>query len=155
MRWPGLVSLLLVAAARAIWADQTPFVHNKAFDEGEYGDFVDEQYKSVPDISAPRPNIYEHVPGACDGSDGLLVMVTLRGWAVPRPGPSILDGRGRLVWTDPNYVQPYNLQVQTYRGEQFLTFWAGNDGVKGHGAGFYYMVRPLNPPSFLGLLFVC
>ncbi len=146
MRWPSFVLLLLLAAARAIWADQKAFVSNKAFDKGKYGDFVAEEYRSVPLISAPRPNVYEWVPGACNGDDGLMVMVTLRGWAVPRPGPSILDGQGRLIWTDPNYVQPYNLQVQTYRGEQFLTFWAGEDGVKGHGAGLYYMVSDIDYP---------
>lgn len=140
MRWSGFVLILLHTAARAIWADEKPFVHNKAFDKGKYGDFVEEEYSSAELISAPRPNVYERVPGACDGDDGLLVMTTLRGWAVPRPGPTILDGQGRLVWTDPSYIQPYNLQVQTYRDEQFLTFWAGDDGVKGHGAGFYYMV---------------
>ncbi|KAI1618831.1 ASST-domain-containing protein [Exophiala viscosa] len=140
MGWPGLIVLLLLAAVRTIWADQALFESDKAFDKGEYGDFVKEDYKSIGLTSAPRPNVFERVPGACDGDDGLMVMVTLRGGAVPQPGPSILDGQGRLVWSNTNYVQPYNLQVQTYHGEQFLTLWAGNDGVKGHGAGFYYML---------------
>lgn len=141
MGWLGLIVLFLVAAVKTIWADQALFESDEAFDKGEYGDFVKEDYKSVGLTSAPRPNVFERVPGACEGDDGLMVMVTLRGGAVPQPGPSILDGQGRLVWSNTNYVQPYNLQVQTYRGEQFLTLWAGNDGVKGHGSGFYYMVR--------------
>ncbi|KIV84583.1 hypothetical protein PV11_00356 [Exophiala sideris] len=140
MGWPGLIVLLLLGAVRPIRADQALFDSDEAFDKGKYGDFVQEEYKSVGLTSAPRPNVFERVPGACDGDDGLMVMLTLRGWAVPQPGPSILDGLGRLVWTNPNYVQPYNLQVQNYRGEQFLTLWAGDDGVRGHGAGFYYML---------------
>ncbi|KAK4935463.1 hypothetical protein LTR10_023479 [Elasticomyces elasticus] len=140
MEWPGLIVLLLLAAGRVILADQALFESDEAFDKGKYGDFVQEEYKSVGLTSAPRPNVFERVPGACDGDDGLMVMLTLRGWAVPQPGPSILDGQGRLVWTNPNYVQPYNLQVQNYRGEQFLTLWAGDDGVRGHGSGLYYML---------------
>ncbi|KAI7711914.1 hypothetical protein KC353_g8643, partial [Hortaea werneckii] len=32
-----------------------------------------------------------------------------------------------------------NFAVQEYKGEPYLTFWAGNDAVGGHGAGTYYM----------------
>lgn len=34
--------------------------------------------------------------------------------------------------------------VQEYRGEPYLTFWAGNDAVGGHGVGTYYMVNTLS-----------
>jgi hypothetical protein len=37
----------------------------------------------------------------------------------------------------------YNLQAQEYKGNKYITFWAGNDAVGGHGAGKYYMVKPL------------
>lgn len=30
--------------------------------------------------------------------------------------------------------------VQKYKDSNYLTFWAGNDAVGGHGAGAYYMV---------------
>ena len=56
----------------------------------------------------------------------------------------ILDGRGELVWA--GYFenkfgpQAYNMMVQNYKGEDFLTFWVGTDSVRGHGTGFYYMV---------------
>lgn len=59
----------------------------------------------------------------------------------------ILDGDGNLVWTDhfSNKFggQAYDLRVQNYRGEEYLTFWLGDDRVRGHGAGHYYMVRSL------------
>ena len=136
MRWQARTLLLMIVSA--IRADQEPFMHSKAFDQGKYGIFVSERYKSSS-LEPPRPNLFER-HGICD-NDELLIMLTPRGWAVPHPGPTILDGSGRLIWTDPSYIQPYNLQVQSYRGEKFLTFWAGDDGVKGHGAGFYYMVK--------------
>ncbi|KAL2444537.1 hypothetical protein ABEF95_017015 [Exophiala dermatitidis] len=123
-----------------VHADKGPFVQSTAFDSGEYGQFVAETYLSSS-ASAPRTNtFYEQNPGDCSRDDGLLVMLTPRGFAVPAPAPMILDRHGRLVWTDARYAQPYNLQVQRYRDEEFLTFWAGDDGVKGHGAGVYYML---------------
>lgn len=49
---------------------------------------------------------------------------------------------GDFVWTtDHSYGQVYNFQVQMYLGEPYLTFWAGDDAVDGHGSGSYYMVR--------------
>lgn len=48
---------------------------------------------------------------------------------------------GTLIWTTNQYYgQVYNLQVQEYKGKKYLTFWAGNDSVGGHGVGKYYMV---------------
>ncbi|KIW48627.1 uncharacterized protein PV06_01197 [Exophiala oligosperma] len=137
MKWllQFVIPSLMVLAVSS--AEQGAFSNNKSYDQGEYGNFVAQQYHSTS-IKAPRPNVYEKA-GSCP-DDGLLVMLSLRGFAVPQAGPMILDSRGSLVWMDANYVQPYNLQVQTYRDEQFLTFWAGDDGVKGHGSGLYYML---------------
>lgn len=53
----------------------------------------------------------------------------------------ILDIHGRAIWASTNsYGQVYNLQVQEFKGNQYLTFWAGNDAVGGHGVGEYYML---------------
>ncbi|KAL2444561.1 hypothetical protein ABEF95_017058 [Exophiala dermatitidis] len=135
-----ILVILFVTAIVKAYADKGPFLQNTAFDSSEYGQFVPETYLSSS-ISAPRTNVfYEQSPGYCSRDDGLLVMLTPRGFAVPAPAPMILDRHGQLVWTDPKYAQPYNLQVQRYRDEEFLTFWAGDDGVKGHGAGVYYML---------------
>lgn len=50
--------------------------------------------------------------------------------------------RGHLIWgPDHKYGQVYNFQVQYYKGEPYLFFWAGDDSVGGHGEGKYYMVR--------------
>jgi hypothetical protein len=46
-----------------------------------------------------------------------------------------------LVWTSGwDKKQIYNLMAQEYKGHKYITFWAGNDAVGGHGAGSYYMV---------------
>ena len=120
-----------------VLSDRAPFFRDQAYDNGEYGGFPVEQYKTTS-LVGPRANFYQY-GGRCN-DDGLYVMITPRGEDVKTPGPMILDGNGMLVWTDTTYRQPYNLQMQMYRGKQYLTFWAGNDGVRGHGAGMYYMV---------------
>ncbi|KAK3719039.1 hypothetical protein LTR37_004603 [Vermiconidia calcicola] len=56
----------------------------------------------------------------------------------------ILDGDGTLVWSK-HFAnkfggQAYDLKVQKYKGEGYLTFWLGDDTVRGHGAGHYYML---------------
>jgi len=62
-----------------------------------------------------------------------------RGVNVPNPGPVILDSRGNLVWSEGKFGQAMNLQVQRYKGEDFLTFWSGTSGGP-HSNGSYYMV---------------
>jgi hypothetical protein len=67
------------------------------------------------------------------------VLLTPRGGIAP-PQATILDRSGHLIWSIGGYDQIYNLMVQEYNGQNYLTFWAGNDAVGGHGTGFYYMV---------------
>ncbi|KAK5121600.1 hypothetical protein LTR85_004772 [Meristemomyces frigidus] len=60
--------------------------------------------------------------------------------SVAQPRPMILDAAGNPVWVaEHHYGNVYNLMVQEYRGEPYLTFWAGNDAVGGHGEGSYFM----------------
>ncbi|KIX01845.1 uncharacterized protein Z518_09572 [Rhinocladiella mackenziei CBS 650.93] len=136
MRWRILGTM--VALAGLILADQDPFINSQAFDDGEFGKYPTQEYKTS-DIHGPRPNFLTH-SGSCY-NDGLYVMTTPRGYAVTSCGPMITDEKGALVWLDTRYTAPYNLAVQTYKGEQYLTFWAGDDGVRGHGAGVYFMLN--------------
>ncbi|GAB7366524.1 hypothetical protein MBLNU230_g8514t1 [Neophaeotheca triangularis] len=53
----------------------------------------------------------------------------------------MLDSSGTLIWTPTHhYGEIYNFQVQQYKGKPYLTFWAGNDAVGGHGEGDIYML---------------
>ena len=57
--------------------------------------------------------------------------------------------RGAMIWgNDHRYGEVYNFQVQMYKGEPYLTFWAGDDSVGGHGEGKYYMVSRPNTPDY-------
>ncbi|KAM3434710.1 hypothetical protein NHJ13734_005889 [Beauveria thailandica] len=57
------------------------------------------------------------------------------------PGAVILDHAGELVWRQPRMAaEVHDFRVQEYKGERFLTFWAGApDG--GAKQGSWYMVR--------------
>lgn len=65
-------------------------------------------------------------------------------------GPAILDAKGELIWMDNTvFTQSMNLNVQTYKGKEYLTFWSkrvktkhGKDSVKAkEPKTSYVMVR--------------
>ncbi|CAD0085061.1 unnamed protein product [Aureobasidium mustum] len=105
--------------------------------EHDFGSFPYKTFRSS-DLISPilrRPN---DSPQCHDDS---YIFLTPRGYQVPHPAVTIMDGDGELVWEHCVDGQGYNLKVQEYMGQQVLTFWVGNDGVGGHGEGDYYMVR--------------
>ncbi|KAI4715950.1 hypothetical protein E4T48_07864 [Aureobasidium sp. EXF-10727] len=53
----------------------------------------------------------------------------------------IVDSYGELIWAKSTEGQAYDLKVQEYRGQQYLTYWQGDDRVRGHGAGDFYMLN--------------
>jgi len=119
----------------------TPPQYNAAYDNGTFGYYPVRTYATAEDLHSPQVNFLEW-DAQCD--DGSYYFMAPRGWSVPDPGPMILDSRGELVWAkhfDNNSGgQAYDFQVQTYLGQEYLTFWLGDDRVRGHGSGHYYMV---------------
>lgn len=116
--------------------------YDEAADNGTLGFYPKQSYVTF-NMTSPKTNFLTWNE-QCD--DGLMTFVTPRGWSLQKePGPMILDNRGELVWTH-HYDnvfggEGYNLLVQNYQGEDYLTFWLGDDRVKGHGSGAYYLVR--------------
>ena len=120
-------------------------------DNGNSGSYPVQKFVSSK-LRAPQVNFLQWHP-ECD--DGLSYFITPRGWKVSDPGPMILDGAGTLIWSKhfANQFggQAYDLKVQRYLGEEYLTFWLGDDTIRGHGAGHYYMVclpMPLSPRAY-------
>ncbi|KAJ6445423.1 arylsulfotransferase protein [Purpureocillium lavendulum] len=119
-------------------AEQPVFTDSDDFDNATFGKYPVQTFKSTG-IVAPRPNFLLQ-DSRCEGD--LYTFLTPRGYvdAARNPQMTILDQRGHLVWTSKwEGKQIYNLMVQRYRGHNYLTFWAGNDAVGGHGAGTFYM----------------
>jgi hypothetical protein len=135
----GRLLFLLALLVPETLADVSPFFNDAEFDSGEYGPYPVKTYMST-NIVSPRLN-YLQSHRECD--NGQYTLLTLRGNKIPEPGAIILDPAGNLVWWVGGYQQVYNMMAQEYRGEQYLTFWAGDDTVGGHGAGTYYMVTTL------------
>ncbi|KAL4894808.1 ASST-domain-containing protein [Aspergillus ambiguus] len=134
---PMLGSLLALAAIgiSSVRADFGPYFQSTAYDEGKYGAWPTETYRSTA-IIGPSLNYVQYSP-ACN--DGQYTLIAPRGGSVRYPGPMIIDQDGHLVWTK-YYGQTYNLNIYRFKGQDYLTFWVGDDGIVGHGDGTYYML---------------
>ncbi|KAJ6070854.1 hypothetical protein N7467_012173 [Penicillium canescens] len=117
-------------------ADVKPYYRSTSYDRSYYGAWPQQSYHSSS-LSGPILN-YWHRSRACE--DGGYTLIAPRGDSVRHKGPMILDQNGDLVWVK-EYGTTYNLNIHTFRGEDYLTFWTGNDGVRGHGNGIYYMLN--------------
>lgn len=137
MRLVPLIALLALVAIQC-QADQAPFYADSKYNDAEYGFYVTQTFKSSPQVTGvPVVNFMEPFT-RCD--DGSYLLITPRG-KVAESTPMILDVNGSLVWAaTKKYGQVYNLQVQSYKGQEYLTFWAGDDTVGGHGVGTHYML---------------
>ncbi|KAF2717933.1 hypothetical protein K431DRAFT_275769 [Polychaeton citri CBS 116435] len=120
-------------------ADIPPY--DSRLDDGDYGSYSTVGFVSSS-VKAPKAN-WVRWSSECD--DGLYYFLTPKGWKVPSPGPMILDADGSLIWThhyENNFGgQAYDLRVQQYKGEEYLTVWLGDDRVKGHGFGQFLMLN--------------
>ncbi|KAK1149065.1 hypothetical protein N8T08_007742 [Aspergillus melleus] len=128
-------TLLGLCLCSLVQADYGPYHQSVDYDEGKFGAWPTETYRSTP-IIGPTLNYLE---SSTQCKDGQFTMIAPRGAGVATPGPMIIDQDGHLVWTK-DYGKTYNLNVYRYRGQDYLTFWMGNDGITGHGDGAYYML---------------
>ena len=129
---PFLLAILIVT----VFADVAPYSNDVAYDKGIHGEYPVHSFMSS-DLVSPRLNILQWDVQCNDGS---YIMINPRGSGIASPGPMIIDTNGSLVWASDGYGQTYGLTVQKYKGEGYLTFWAGNDRLVGHGSGDYYML---------------
>lgn len=115
--------------------------YDQALDSGAYGQYPVQNFFSTK-TKVPRFNFLNWTSECFTHND--FYFITPKGWKVPNPGPMIFDYRGELVWAqhfDNEFGgQAYDLMVQEYLGEKFLTFWLGDDRIRGHGSGQFHMV---------------
>lgn len=138
MRFPTFIHLIgLGCLATTCRADQQAFINDARYNNGDYGHYPHQTFFSRDNIESPRPNFVKPFTNCNDGS---YLFVSLRG-NIADAKPYILDADGSLIWTvDHRIGEVYNLQVQDYKGKSYITYWAGDDSVGGHGAGKYYML---------------
>ncbi|KAI9720714.1 MAG: hypothetical protein M1828_005594 [Chrysothrix sp. TS-e1954] len=129
----AIVLSILTGATRA---DSGPFQNDDLYDNETYGSFPTETFRTTH-LVAPRLNVIKHSP-LCE--DGLYTFLAPYGPHVQQPGPTILDNKGHLVWKLEGYGHVYNFKAQETEGKNFLTYWTGDDSVKGHGSGIYHVL---------------
>lgn len=144
------IILLLFAVLQYVVADPPviPPEQVEDYDIGQFGHIPTTKLNSTKGVSqqlarrvwdsetCDRPNQYYFI-----GIHGIMV---------GHAGPEIIDNDGHQVWFGKGYQATYNFRMQSWRGEQYLTWWSGHDQVRGHGEGYYYMVRrsgSLHAPS--------
>jgi hypothetical protein len=104
---------------------------------GLHGLYPHHTYRTT-DVVAPELNWVQD-SNRCAGGN---IIIGPRGWATPTEAPLVLDSHGELVYAARDWGSEgvMDWEVQTYKGQKYLTFWNGtDDGTHGHGQ--YYMVR--------------
>lgn len=117
-------------------ADREAHWRSQRYKAGYDGPFAVQRYSSKG-VRGPILNYWQHSEACSDG----YVMLAPRGPAVRKPGPMILDSEGHLVWFKEyeDWVT-FNLNVYTFKGERYLTYWTGDHVDGGHAIGSGYMV---------------
>lgn len=111
-------NFIFLAALPAIWVEAFSF---NAYDLGLHGIYPRQHFHSV-DYQPPKPKITQW-DDRCDNGN---LFLTPRGPSVygAARGPVILDARGNMMWMDNDeFEQALNLNVQKYKGKDYLTFW--------------------------------
>ncbi|EMR65261.1 hypothetical protein UCREL1_7756 [Eutypa lata UCREL1] len=127
----------VAVAPFGVLSDRPALLNDYGFDQEAYGVHPMQKFRSV-NLEAPLLNIIQSSP-KCEQS--LYTMMAPRGLMAGMPQITVLDQQGHLVWTTTwKDQQLYNLMVQEYKGEKYITFWGGDDTVGGHGAGKAFML---------------
>ncbi|KAJ5966564.1 hypothetical protein N7481_013278 [Penicillium waksmanii] len=139
-RWiPALV--IALSALALFWTYAVPQLARFRFraglswyDMGWYGFGPSRNYVSFNEESP----VIEITPAGAH-CDPRYTFIAPRGDSVVHPGPMILDSKGELIWTKPNWGTTQDFKVQSYQGQDYLTYWQG-DEEDGHGRGSWYML---------------
>lgn len=134
----GLIASSSVAnAAVASPLGSHAFYNDYGYEKEAYGKHPYQAHRTLSH-DVPKFNILQSSPQC---ATSLYTFLAPRGKEMITPQATIYDTDGRLVWTSAfERQQLYDLKVQTYRDQQYLTFWSGDDTVGGHGAGTIHMV---------------
>lgn len=115
----------LVAAQSIDW-DQ--------YESGSLGDYPQTTFKTT-NIGSPLV----HVTKQKATVDDEYVLLAPQGDRIRANKALLLDQNGHAVWQHEERGTIKSFEVQTYRGDDYLTFWVGDDNFYGHGRGYYKM----------------
>lgn len=96
------------------------------------------RFKSSPGLHPPKVQVLRSGQQA---GDGYVFLAPKNPLAHDLPkGTMILDNNGDVVWYHPVTKAVADFKVQTYRGEQVLTWWQGQH-IIGHGQGAFVVMN--------------
>nr|OQO32051.1 hypothetical protein B0A51_00589 [Rachicladosporium sp. CCFEE 5018] len=138
-----LISILalLSGVILATLAQKAPPPFDVTLDSGSEGPYPTNRFHTST-LRPPNVQFKQWSPQCFSPTSHLFL--TPKGHKVKSPGPMILDSQGHLVWMhhfDNAFGgQAYNLQVQDWKREKALTFWLGDDRIRGHGSGEWWIL---------------
>lgn len=107
-----------------------------AYERGELGAHPQVRFRST-EMTAPLVHV-EHDHPNCDRSEYVALSYGTETDAGNKA--MLLDSNGDLVWSHSERGNIHNVQVQQYKGRDYITFWVGDDDFFGHGHGYFKMV---------------
>lgn len=132
---------LILLSPLAALAQSLDSVDWEAYNRGDLGLSPHKSFLSS-DALAPVVHIEQSGPECMSSSYVLLSY----GTQSERGNQAMmLDENGDVVWSHWERGTIHNLQVQQYRGDNYITFWVGDDEFFGHGHGYFKMVSRLSP----------
>lgn len=148
------IPVAVLSIFNLVAADLGPYVNDSSYAAGHYGHYPLESYITFRNDHVPRLHLVKHSP-ACDDGRFYIITPSVADWASPSGkdfcGITIFDTQGNLIWhkkagLSVNRARFSHAKIQTYNGAQYLTYFVGDTGVIGHGAGVFHMVRynPIN-----------
>jgi hypothetical protein len=133
--WKVLATLLLLIFCPLSMSDTISDEYWKHYETGALGPYPQVKYVST---KATSPLI--HVAKWSEDCDvQSKVFISPHGNRVPDNKLYMLDHRGNLLWHHQEKGSIHNIQVQNYHGDNFITYWVGDDEIPGYGAGSGYI----------------
>lgn len=113
------------------------------YESGEMGQYPQVTYKSTR-VTTPQVHVIKW-NSSCDIQNHVFIS--------PHAGKTqdnkilMYDTKGDLVWYQQEKGSVHNVQVQQYKGKDYITYWVGDDENQfwEHGAGYYKMVGKESP----------
>ncbi|GAB7361067.1 hypothetical protein MBLNU230_g1107t1 [Neophaeotheca triangularis] len=128
------VCVSILALASRVVCDQGVIYNYTAYQGGEYGDSPFQTYKSDP-VRSPLFDVTVWNDSLIDQTSHIIFEPNYMEDGEQRVGPYLFSSKDlSLVYGNPAFQNSNNARVQKYRGEDYLTYWAGHQG-KGHATG--------------------
>lgn len=127
----------ILSATPTLTASVPPLNIWSSYESGALGPYPLADYHTIT-ASTPLIHIAQWHP-SCDNSS--YVFLSPHAVRLADNMVLMLDARGNVVWYHQERGAVHNIQVQRFKGSEYITYWVGDDEFYGHGAGFYKMVR--------------